>query len=123
MTEHCAVRNSCAERCLRSLRNQHCLISGVSSPFPPRSWLGADGVGQQQLRRQCPSLELRERQAQSGASGSECGSVRCHTASATTCAADISIAALCAQLASIRPDVMMSGDAIRSARFEPKLGL
>ena len=62
MTEHCAGRNSSAVRCIRSLRNSHCLKSGVSSLFPPRSWLGADGAGQPQLRRQCPSLELRERQ-------------------------------------------------------------
>ena len=62
-------------------------------------------------------------QAQDGASASACDSVRCHTASATMCAASTSTAALCAPLDSIQQGVMIIGAATRSARFEPKLGL
>ena len=110
--------------CIRALCSAKLLCcASPAQPVRPASWLGADGAEQLLLWRQCTSLEFQERQAQGGASGSACDSVRCHTASATTYAAGISMAALCAQLASIRQDVMMSGAAIRSARFEPKLGL
>ena len=61
---HCAVRNSCAVRCLRSLRTQHCLISGevmagrgrrgaaaTTAAVPEPGTSGAAGSGRRERER------------------------------------------------------------------------